>query len=301
MDLWQIDAFTDRAFAGNPAAVCFLDKPRPDAWMQALAAEMNLSETAFLLPGFSKGYSQAINIHTGTSKPVSSTLDAISNASATSSPPSEWRLRWFTPQTEVKLCGHATLAAAHALLEGDLIEASQSIVFETLSGTLQAQRSGKWIDLNFPTDVPQALAGPQSIESIQLLAEALGEQPRSVTRGQLYFLVELADAEAIRSLQPDMEALRRLRDGVCVTARSDDDAYDFVSRFFAPGLGIDEDPVTGSAHCVLAPYWARKLKKTELVGYQASARGGVVRVALAGDRVRLSGQAVTVFRGKLTT
>lgn len=269
--------------------------------MQALAAEMNLSETAFLLPGFSKGYPQAININAGTSKPISSTLDATSNASATGSPPSEWRLRWFTPKTEVKLCGHATLAAAHALWAGGLIESSQSIAFETLSGTLQAQRSGKWIDLNLPVDSPQAVVGPQSIESIQLLAEALGEQPRSVTRGRLYYLVELADAEAIRSLQPDFEALRRLQDGVCVTARSDDNAFDFVSRFFAPGLGIDEDPVTGSAHCVLAPYWARKLKKTELVGYQASARSGVVRMVLAGDRVKLSGQAVTVFRGTLTT
>ncbi len=269
--------------------------------MQALAAEMNLSETAFLLPGFSKGYPQAFNAVSAASKQDSSPLDVLSTASATRSPPSEWRLRWFTPRTEVKLCGHATLAAAHALWEGGLIESSQIIAFETLSGTLEARKSNHWIDLNFPADPAQPLMGATEIESIQLLAEALGEQPRNVVRSRLYYLVELADAEAIRSLQPDLEALRRLRDGVCVTARSDDKAYDFVSRFFAPGLGIDEDPVTGSAHGVLAPYWAKKLKKAELVGYQASARGGVVRVAILGDRVRLSGQAVTVFRAVLAT
>jgi predicted PhzF superfamily epimerase YddE/YHI9 len=255
MRLYQIDAFTSQAFRGNPAAVCLLDGERDEQWMQDVAAEMNLSETAFLLPrddGFS--------------------------------------LRWFTPAVEVALCGHATLASAHALYEERGLESAR---FHTLSGVLTSERSGDWIELDFPARAAEACAAPAG------LLESLGvREPRYVGRNRFDYLIEIASVDELRALQPDYARLRTIpARGVIVTSR--DDEYDFVSRFFAPAVGVDEDAVTGSAHCALTPYWAPKLGKDAMTAYQASRRGGVVRVRLEGDRVKLGGQAVTVFRGEL--
>ncbi len=255
----QVDAFTSEPFTGNPAAVCLLPAPRDDRWMQQVAQEMNLSETAFLLRQ-EDGYS----------------------------------LRWFTPTVEVELCGHATLASAHVLWEQQDLKPEEKACFQTRSGLLSAQRSGEWIELNFPS-VSEEPADPPTD-----LGRALGVKTKYVGRTRFDWLVEVDSANIVRSLRPDFGLLRRLGvRGVMVTSRAGDANFDFVSRFFAPGAGIDEDPVTGSAHCCLGPYWAKRLRKDSFVAYQASARGGVVRVGLKGDRVILGGQAVTVMRGEL--
>lgn len=257
--LVQVDAFTTVPFAGNPAAVCLLEAPREAEWMQAVAREMNLSETAFLLPE-GDGY----------------------------------RLRWFTPAVEVDLCGHATLASAHVLWQEGHVRPDAPARFHTRSGLLTANREGDWIRLDFPALPPAPADPPAGFD------RALGVAPRHVERSRFDYLAEMGSAEAVRALRPDHGLLRAVEArGVIVTAASDRPDFDFVSRFFAPGSGIDEDPVTGSAHCVLAPFWGARLGKQEMVGYQASARGGVVRVTLAGDRVHLAGQAVTVLRGEL--
>ncbi len=254
-----VDAFTDRPFAGNPAAVCLLDAPADADWMQRVAAEMNLSETAFLVPqdgGFG--------------------------------------LRWFTPVVEVDLCGHATLASAHALWEWGRLAAVAPACFYSKSGLLTAECDGGRIVLDFPAK-PCTPADPPPG-----LLDGLGAAATFVGLNGMDYFVELASADEVRRLRPDHARLRTLPvRGVIVTARSDDARYDFVSRFFAPGSGIDEDPVTGSAHCSLGPYWAAKFGKTTLVGFQASARGGVVAVEVRGERVRLGGSAVTVVRGEL--
>ena len=255
---WQVDAFADRPFAGNPAAVCWLEEPAEQAWMQALAAEMNLSETAF-------------------ARRVGD----------------DYELRWFTPIVEVDLCGHATLATAHALWTSG-IAADETLRFHTRSGVLSCRRAEDWIELDFPATPARA-----SSPSPALLA-GLGVEPMFVGDSRFYVLVEVESAEIVRSLKPDFVKLGQAPTlGVIVTARSDDPRYDFISRFFAPALGVNEDPVCGSAHCVLAPYWAEKLGKTQLSAYQASARGGVLRLRLGGDRVALGGQAVTVWEGEL--
>jgi PhzF family phenazine biosynthesis protein len=255
----QVDAFTGRPFAGNPAAVCILDAPREDRWMQDVAREMNLSETAFLTP-CEDGYS----------------------------------LRWMTPAVEVDLCGHATLASAHVLWEEGYLPAGAQARFHTRSGLLLAERRGEWIELDFPA-TPAEAAPPAAG-----LAEALGIRAVWTGRSRFDYLVEAGSDRAVREMRPDFTALARISArGVIVTARSDAPAYDFVSRFFAPAAGVDEDPVTGSAHCCLGPYWAARLTKTAFTAYQASARGGVVRVRVEGDRVRLAGQAVTVLRADL--
>ena len=257
--LFQVDAFSDRAFAGNPAAVCLLAGPAEPAWMQAVAAEMNLSETAFLVPG----------------------------AEA-------WGLRWFTPAIEVQLCGHATLASAHVLWESGRLPATATARFHTASGLLTAARRGNEIELDFPAKPVEASPAPAG------LAGALGAEPRYVGRSAFDYLVELASAEAVRELRPNFAALAGLPvRGVIVTAASDRPESDFISRFFAPGAGVNEDPVTGSAHCTLAPFWGARLGRAEMVGWQASARGGRVRVTLQSDRVLLGGRAVTVLRGEL--
>ncbi len=257
--VFQVDAFTDRPFAGNPAAVCVLPGPREDDWMQAVAAEMNLSETAFV-------YRE----HDG------------------------FRLRWFTPAIEVDLCGHATLATAHALWEAGYLEAGQQARFFTRSGTLTADPDPHGIALDFPAEPATEVRAPGE------LADGLGLTPVFVGKNRFDYLVELPSAEAVRNLQPDIRLISRLPSrGVIVTAAGDTGEFDFVSRFFAPNCGVDEDPVCGSAHCCLAPYWGHKLDKRELVGFQASARGGVVRVRNRGDRVTLIGRAVTVLRGEL--
>lgn len=257
--LFQVDAFAHKPFAGNPAAVCLLDAPADPAWMQAVALEMNLSETAFLVPR-SDGYD----------------------------------LRWFTPAVEVDLCGHATLASAHTLWETGRLAPDEIARFHTRSGLLTASRVGEWIELDFPATPPAKSTIPDGLE------KALGAAARFVGKSRFDYLVEVESAAVVREMQPDHAALRHLPvRGVMVTAAGDG-CYDFVSRFFAPGSGIDEDPVTGSAHCCLAPYWAAKLGKQEMTAFQASPRGGVVRVRLGDGRVYLQGQAVTVLRGKLT-
>jgi predicted PhzF superfamily epimerase YddE/YHI9 len=256
----QVDAFTDSAFAGNPAAVCLLPASREESWMQLVAREMNLAETAFLVR------------RTG-----------------------GFDLRWFTPAVEVDLCGHATLASAHALWEEGAIEPNDPIHFHTRSGVLAATQADGLIWLDFPATPAEACPIPPD-----LAHGLIGATTRYVGRTPFDYLVELESAEAVRSLSPDLAALQRLPvRGVIVTAKSDDGKYDFISRFFAPAAGVPEDPVTGSAHSGLAPHWAARLGRNELVGYQASARGGIVRVRLDGKRVHLGGHAVTVLRGEL--
>jgi PhzF family phenazine biosynthesis protein len=255
----QVDAFTDRPFSGNPAAVCVLSSPRDAVWMQQVAREMNLAETAFLVRR-GDGYD----------------------------------LRWFTPAAEVDLCGHATLASAHTLWEEGHLKPVETAIFHTRSGILTADRQSELIWLDFPAT--PVSAAPMSPE----LAHALGCTIRYMGRTTFDFLVEVESEEVVRALSPDMTVLARLPvRGVIVTARSEEGKHDFVSRFFAPQLGIPEDPVTGSAHCGLGPFWRTRLGKKELTGYQASARGGTVLVRTEGDRVHLGGQAVTVLRGEL--
>jgi PhzF family phenazine biosynthesis protein len=204
-----------------------------------------------------------------------------------------YHLRWFTPSIEVDLCGHATLAAAHVLWEDGHLRPGAAARFHTKSGLLTCNRRGDWIEMDFPAKFAQQAEAPPQ------LAEALGAELQYVGRNQFDYLVEVADEETLRALKPQHDLLRELPvRGVIVTARGTG-PYDFVSRFFAPGSGIDEDPVTGSAHTALTPFWAARLGRTEMTGFQASARGGVVRVRLEGDRVILSGQAVTVLRGEL--
>ncbi len=258
--IYQVDSFTSEPFKGNPAGVCLLDHPADEAWMQHVAAEMNLSETAFVV------------------KRSDGAFD----------------LRWFTPAVEVELCGHATLAAAHILWEIEVLAADSEARFHTASGLLTAVREGDRITLDFPANPPEPIEPPPG------LLDALGVTASYVGRTRFDYFVGVGETGAVREASPNFGELKRLGvRGVMITARSDDDAYHFVSRFFAPGAGIDEDPVTGSAHCALAPFWAAKLGRVELVGYQASARGGVVYCRVAGDRVLLSGQAVTVLRGDL--
>jgi PhzF family phenazine biosynthesis protein len=256
----QVDAFTDTPFRGNPAAVCILPKPQPDSWMQAVAREMNLSETAFLL------------------RRADGSFD----------------LRWFTPAVEVDLCGHATLASAHVLWQEGYLRTDEPSRFHTRSGILQAVQKDSWIQMNFPATPPQEKA------RIPALDGALGAKSLFTGQTKFDYLVEVASEDKLRSLQPRFDALRRIATrGVIVTSRSSNPAYDFVSRFFAPAAGIDEDPVTGSAHSCLGPYWKERLGRDNLTGYQASPRGGYVRTACAGDRVLISGQAVTVLRAEL--
>lgn len=255
----QVDAFTAKPFAGNPAAVCVLAHAADKRWMQHVAREMNLAETAFL-------FRQD---------------DA-------------WNLRWFTPTVEVDLCGHATLASAHVLWQDGHLPADAQARFDTLSGRLTADRRGEWIEMDFPAQVAQPATPPDG------LLDALGVAGKYVGKSRTDYLVEVEDEAQVRALQPDFRRLRPLpMRGVIVTSRASSDEFDFVSRFFAPGAGVDEDPVTGSTHCCLAPYWGAQLGKVEMVGYQASSRGGVVAVRTAGDRVILGGQAVTVLRGEL--
>ena len=255
----QVDAFTGEPYRGNSAAVCVMDGPTDAGWMQLIAREMNLAETAFLHPE-NDGY----------------------------------RLRWFTPANEVALCGHATLASAHVLWEDGHLPAGRQARFHTQSGLLTADRRGDWIDLDFPATPPTPAPPPPG------LAAALRVGSRWVGRSKFDYLVELDSEEAVRSLKPDLLALERVEArGVVVTSRATTSGFDFVSRFFAPRVGVPEDPVTGSAHCALTPFWSERLARTEMTAYQASARGGVVRVRLAGDRVILGGQAVTVLRGEL--
>lgn len=254
-----VDAFASERFRGNPAAVCRLPAPASAEWMQSVAAEMNLSETAFVVPR----------------------RDG-------------WGLRWFTPNVEVALCGHATMASAHVLWERGLVADDQAIRFHTeRSGVLVCERRDGRIAMDFPACPVMPIPVPAG------LAKMLGTEPGWVGCSEFDLFCELAGADAVRELRPDLAALATLPfRGVIVTARGED-SFDCVSRFFAPGVGVPEDPVTGSAHCALASYWAAKLGRTELRGWQASRRGGEVRMNLAGDRVWLGGTAVTVWQGEL--
>jgi PhzF family phenazine biosynthesis protein len=258
-ELHLIDAFTDVAFAGNPAAVILLDGPRSDRWMQQLAREMNQAETAFLTRA-QDGFG----------------------------------LRWFTPAVEVDLCGHATLASAHYLWQQQLLHAGETARFQTRSGLLTATLQDGWITLDFPATPPVSSTPPAA------LLPGLGLSSATVLRSKFDYFVVLEDPATLRRLAPDFNRLAGLdMRGVIVTAPSDQSGADFLSRFFAPAVGVNEDPVTGSAHCALAPYWCARLGRKQLLGYQISPRGGTVRVEDAGERVYLSGKAVTVLKAQL--
>ena len=260
IQIYQVDAFTDRPFKGNPAAVCILDGERDETWMQNLAREMNLSETAFL-------HRQEDGFN----------------------------LRWFTPAVEVELCGHATLASAHTLWETGLLHKKEQARFHTLSGLLTAVKRGDEIELNFPARPDEPVNAPPG------LVEALNIVPKYVGKTKHDYILELDSEETVRTLSPDFAMLKALSvRGIIVTSIADTEGFDFVSRFFAPGAGIDEDPVTGAAHCCLGPFWSTRLGKNEFLAYQASARGGIVRVRVEDDRVFLGGRAVTVLRGELS-
>lgn len=259
LDIFQVDSFTNEPFRGNPAGVCILDRMRPDRWLGDVAAEMNLSETAFLL-----------------------------------AQPDGWRLRWFTPRVEVKLCGHATLAAAHVLWEAGLLAATAEARFHTLSGILTARRDGAWIEMDFPAH------STKPADSAGALAGALGVRPLGIYDAGWTWLVEVDNERTVRKMTPDFAAMQPPYGSAIVTARSDGADCDFVCRVFVPCVGINEDPVTGSAHCVLGPFWSERLGKTAMVSRQVSARGGVVKVTVADERVKIAGQAVTVLRGKLS-
>ena len=265
VELVQVDAFTETPFSGNPAAVCLLRESVPTGWMQAVASEMNLSETAFVSRRTDGGFD----------------------------------LRWFTPVTDVDLCGHATLASAHALWESGWLKQSEEARFHTRSGLLTAKWRQNGIEMDFPAQIEATAEAPQ------LLLDALGVTPRYVGKNQTDYLVELGSETEVRATAPDFRRLAELPiRGVMITAAGDASStestpYDFVSRFFAPAAGIDEDPVTGSAHCCLGPFWSRRLGRDTLTGFQASARGGVVGLQVSGERVRLSGNAVTVMRADL--
>jgi PhzF family phenazine biosynthesis protein len=255
-----VDAFSNVPFAGNPAAVCVLPKWRPDEWLRHVAREMNLSETAFLVRR-----------------------------------DGEFDLRWLTPSVEVDLCGHATLASAHVLWEDGHLPADAQARFHTRSGLLTADCHGEWIELDFPVKKAVATDAPPSMLTALGVSAAV-----AVMKNAFDYLIEVESEAELRELRPDYASLRQIPvRGVIVTARSASPAFDFVSRFFGPGSGIDEDPVTGSAHTALGPYWGAKLGKVEMTAYQASARGGVVRLRLAGERIVLGGQAVTVTQGML--
>ena len=257
--IFIVDAFTNEAFKGNPAAVCFPNKNANTGLMQSVAAEMNLSETAFLKKN-ELGYD----------------------------------LRWFTPEIEVDLCGHATLASAHILWKEGLLPGNSKVFFNTKSGILTAEKKGDKIELNFPSK------SEKKISEYGKLQEVLDANFVYAGEAGYYYVIEVESEKVVRNLKPDFGALKEITElGVIVTSKSSSDEHDFVSRFFAPSIGINEDPVTGSTHCVLGPYWMKKLNKKNLRAFQASKRGGVLNIRIEGDRVYLAGNATTVMKGEL--
>lgn len=259
MKIYQVDAFTNEYFSGNPAAVCILKEARDDQWLANVAKEMNLSETAFLYKQ-DEGYN----------------------------------LRWFTPSSEVDLCGHATLASAHILWEQNHLNKSEVAKFYTHSGLLTAKLNEDWIELDFPS-----LPEQESSVSSKLI-EALGVKPKYVGKSKFDYLVEVESEKIVRDMKPDFTLLATIPiRGIIVTSIADTGEYDFVSRFFAPEVGVFEDPVTGSAHCCLGPYWQKKLGKNKFLAYQASERGGFLKVNVCGERVKIAGQAITVLEGEI--
>lgn len=262
--IWQVDAFADGPFGGNPAAICILSEYPSDEWMQDVAAEMNLSETAFVVPAGAPG---------------------------------DFHLRWFTPTTEVDLCGHATLAAAHVMIEQGIVAEGEILQFQTRSGELSCEQQGNQIAIDFPaTPLLDVVEDVVACE----VRTSLGIDAATVMRSKFDFVAIVESAATVRRIEPDFNRLRLIETrGVMITAASDQADTDFISRFFSPQCGINEDPVTGSAHCCLATYWSTKLGLTKLVGYQASRRGGTVNCEVVGDRVKLSGAAITVLEGRL--
>lgn len=259
ISIFQVDAFTNQLFSGNPAGVCILQSTADYDWMLKVAGEMNLSETAFLYKEDDR-----------------------------------FNLRWFTPTVEVDLCGHATLASAHILWQEKYLREDQEARFFTNSGILTAQKNDDWIKLNFPIEPDVETNLPEDLK------EALGVKVLYVGKNRFDYIVEVESEKVVRDLNPNLILLSKITGrGVIVTSLSETNEFDFISRFFAPREGIDEDPVTGSAHCCLGPYWMKRLGKNEFNAYQASARGGIVKVKIEGDRVILGGQAVTVFNGNL--
>lgn len=257
--IFIVDAFTKEAFKGNPAAVCLPIKNVNTEWMQSVAAEMNLSETAFLKKN-ERGYD----------------------------------LRWFTPEIEVDLCGHATLASSHILWEEGLLPEKEKAFFNTLSGTLTAEKKSDKIELNFPSKSEKKISEYGKLQSV------LGANFVYAGKSGYYYIIEVETDDIVKNLKPDFGALKEITEfGIIVTSKSSSDEYDFVSRFFAPSVGINEDPVTGSTHCVLGPYWIKKLNKKNLRAFQASKRGGVLNIKVEGDRVHIAGNAVTVMKGEL--
>jgi len=259
MKIYQVDSFTDRPFAGNPAGVCILEGPRDESWMQDVAREMNLSETAF--------------------------IEAQGDA---------FGLRWFTPAVEVDLCGHATLASAHILWETGSAAGGAVIRFNTKSGPLFTKKKEGWIEMDFPAEPESESPCPAALKG------ALGAEPLYCGKNRFDYLLELDSEKTVRELQPDFGVLGTVQmRGVIVTARSASPGFDYVTRFFAPAVGVNEDPVTGSAQCCLGPFWEKRLGRNSFTGFQASARGGVFKVQNSSDRVLISGKAVTVLKGDI--
>ncbi len=257
MDIYQVDSFANEPFKGNPAGVCVLDGPKDDRWMQQVAAEMNVAETAFLYPQ-EDGYS----------------------------------LRWFSPVAEVPLCGHATLASAHILWERGFLDPGKQARFHTRSGLLAADKRDGRIELDFPAEPAQAADCPDELKA------GLGIEPKYVGRNRMDYLIEAESEEAVKNLSPDFSLLAKVKTrGIIVTSSSS--TFDFISRSFFPAIGVNEDPVTGSAHCCLGPYWQSKLNRNVFQAYQASPRGGFLKVEVAGERVLISGQAITVLTGTI--
>ena len=258
--IYQVDAFTSEPFRGNPAGVCLLEEEMPETWMQNVAMEMNLSETSFIVRG-----------------------------------KSEFPIRYFTPEAEIPLCGHATLSSAHIIYETGIVDRGKEIVFLSKAGKLNIRISGTWITMNFPAYKAEKIAIPANIDNI------IGVIPSELYRtGHGWTLALLKSEKEVLNLKPDFKAMRNSEFGdLIVTAPSDDKKFDFCVRCFAPALGIDEDPVTGSAHCALVPFWHNKTGKNEFVSHQVSKRGGVLKVALKDERVEISGQAKTIIRGEL--
>lgn len=260
MNLSILNTFTDQPFRGNPAAVCLLSEEKGSIWMQSIAKEMNLPVTAFIIDF-----------------------------------KSEYYLRWFTPSTEIPICGHGTLASSFFLWENGYVEKGKVIAFQTKSGLLKAQFIDGWVQLEFPSNLEEKTIAPD------LLISALGVEPTYVGKNKLDYLVEVESEDTVKNLKPNIDLISQLPvRGVIVTSKSNSNEYDFVSRFFSPAQGIIEDYVNGSSHCCLGPYWKNKLHKTDFLAYQASERGGILKVKILGDKVLLSGKAVTIFEGKVT-
>ncbi|HWI47432.1 MAG TPA: PhzF family phenazine biosynthesis protein [Rummeliibacillus sp.] len=260
MQLSIINTFTEQPFKGNPAAVCYLSEEKESNWMQQIAKEINLPTTAF--------------------------INLLNN---------EYYLRWFTPTTEIPICGHGTLASSYFLWEKGLFDKEKCITFQTKSGVLEAQLIDDWVQLQFPAIVEEKTIAPD------LLVRALGVKPTYVGKNKLDYLVEVESEDIVRNLKPNIDLIAQLAvRGVIVTSKSNTNEFDFVSRFFSPSQGINEDFVNGSSHCCLGPYWKDKLQKNDLTAYQASERGGILKLRVLDDEVLLSGKAVTIFEGKLT-